>query len=538
MTHPTWPIIYVRGYAMTRAEIDETSADPFCGFNLGSTVYRATTDKNKPAKFMFESPVLRLAADHGYACLFDGGLDVGDDGFGRSCIPPASIIIYRYYDEASRLLGGGKTPDIGKFGRDLGSLILKVKKLVCAQEQNPRVESDAFRCYLVAHSMGGLVCRAFLQDPDASDEARACVDKVFTYATPHNGIEMAGVNVPGWLGVNDVDNFNREKMARYLNLGAFYKNPETDRVDWLPQGPDRFKAEKFFCMIGTNRGDYEVAMGLSRTFAGHGSDGLVRIENASVWGIDAERKISQPCATAYAYRSHSGPFGIVNSEEAYQNLVRFLFGDVRVDIWLDIDAVRLPPKVEQQRATREVNALYQFEILASPRDCRWFLTRRTAEEDSVACRTLQQLESGDAAQRSVYLSTMFLSKGQRRKQVLQEKAQGIDAPNTLAYSVTLGVRVPDYEVARKLWTNEHYEGGYLFRDTSLIELWPPQKAADQWNITYAWQSRLGSGRNDIVSLAPVEADGKLVIEVPFAKPGAPGISGSLRFVASSWNAPG
>jgi hypothetical protein len=27
------PIIYVRGYAMSEGEIDETTADPFCGFN-------------------------------------------------------------------------------------------------------------------------------------------------------------------------------------------------------------------------------------------------------------------------------------------------------------------------------------------------------------------------------------------------------------------------------------------------------------------------------------------------------------------------
>jgi hypothetical protein len=32
-----WPIIYVRGYAMTEGEIEATTADPFCGFNLGST---------------------------------------------------------------------------------------------------------------------------------------------------------------------------------------------------------------------------------------------------------------------------------------------------------------------------------------------------------------------------------------------------------------------------------------------------------------------------------------------------------------------
>jgi hypothetical protein len=56
---PFYPIIYVRGYAMTEQEQNETTADPFNGFNLGSTVYRATSDKDKPAKkFIFESPLL------------------------------------------------------------------------------------------------------------------------------------------------------------------------------------------------------------------------------------------------------------------------------------------------------------------------------------------------------------------------------------------------------------------------------------------------------------------------------------------------
>jgi hypothetical protein len=54
------PIIYIRGYAMSEGERDETTADPFCGFNLGSTVYRASVNKeDKPKKFIFESPLLR-----------------------------------------------------------------------------------------------------------------------------------------------------------------------------------------------------------------------------------------------------------------------------------------------------------------------------------------------------------------------------------------------------------------------------------------------------------------------------------------------
>jgi len=32
------PIIYVRGYAMTNGEKDETPADPFCGLNLGFAI--------------------------------------------------------------------------------------------------------------------------------------------------------------------------------------------------------------------------------------------------------------------------------------------------------------------------------------------------------------------------------------------------------------------------------------------------------------------------------------------------------------------
>lgn len=45
--------------------------------------------------------------------------------------------------------------------------------------------------------MGGLACRAFLQNSAlGTPEARACIDKVFTSATPHNGIDIAGINIP------------------------------------------------------------------------------------------------------------------------------------------------------------------------------------------------------------------------------------------------------------------------------------------------------------------------------------------------------
>ena len=514
---PFYSIIYVRGYAGTEREQDETTTDPFCGFNLGSTVYRATPEKDKPAKkFIFESPVLRLASDYEYADIYENGLDIMDADW-EGTIQPRSIVIYRYYEQASALLGTGKTPEISDFAKGLSQLILRVRDLVCAHPDSGITPED-FRCYLVAHSMGGLVCRAFLQNPDlGDDQARRCVDKVFTYATPHNGIDMAGLNVPKWLSAADMNNFNREYMARYLNLEPLYK--KTGRVDWLSE--ESFPSDRFFCMVGTNRADYEVAMGMSRTFAGHGSDGLVRIENAAVWGVNAKGQVSAPCATAYAYRSHSGYFGIVNSEEAYQNLTRFLFGDIRVDIWADVEVVQLPPEIQG----KPVNALYQFELLASPRGKRWHLTRRMAEEDSLACRTHQELvDPANKSARSIYLSSVFLA----------NRARVNMAHPSLAYGLTLGVRVPDYEVERKFWPDAHFEGGYLFRDAMIIEIVPPQQAGESWTVTFDWQSK-NIGRASQSLPYTILQSGKLQMAVPFGSKSAPGIAGQLRFVVSAWN---
>jgi hypothetical protein len=522
-----WPIIYVRGYAMSRGEIDDTTADPFCGFNLGSTVLRATPDaKSAPRKFIFESPLVRLRSDFDYSDVYQDGIDIVDPDW-TGAVAVRSVIIYRYYDSASTFLGTGETPSIEEFAKGLSDLILKVRDLVCADPAN-NVKPRDFRCYLVAHSMGGLVCRTFLQnDGVGSAAARKCVDKFFTYATPHNGIDIAGLNVPEWLDKNDLNNFNRERMAAYLKLEALYK--KTKRVDWMPE--ESFPSEKTFCMVGTNRGDYEVAAGLSRTFAGNGSDGLVRIANASVWGVNARGVFSAPSATAYAFRAHSGRYGIVNSEEAYQNLVRFLFGDVRVDLWVEVEDVRVPQELEAADARGELNALYQFEVLASPRGKRWFLTRRVVEEDSVACRShvdLKKPSNKDA--RKIYLSTIFLA---NRYRVNPQRA-------TLAYSLTLGVRAPDYEVNKRFWPDRHYEGEYLFRDSVVIEMKPPADEQGDWIVQYDWQSDNVGQAATPVSTKSLKG-GRVEVAIPFntgdaTPPRSPGVTGKLRFVISPWNA--
>jgi hypothetical protein len=503
-----WPIIYVRGFAFSVGERDATAADPYCGFNVGSTVYRATADKERAKSFIFESPLVRLASEHGYQVVYRDGMEIvdpdwtsGAEGEKRAAegIELASILIHRFYDAGSNLRGNGKTSSIGDYAKELAVLIATARELVRpkAEKAIPGYTDAQFKCYLVAHSMGGLIVRALLQDPanDVSQipfsgkaknvtPVRGSVAKVFTYATPHNGIELAGLNVPGFL--SDISTFNRETMQAYLN-----KAPINGKVNYLPasiQPPP----SHWFTMIGTNRLDYEVAAGLSRAFVGRGSDGLVRIDNATLWYQDATadpaKPKDMPVACAYAYRAHSGSFGIVNSEEAYQCLRRFLFGNFRVDLWLDIHGAGLPQDVlDQEQLGRKVDAVYQVEMVAAPRGKPWSLSRRKAEEDSPACRTYQQIKAKAAD--PIHLSTVFL---------MNSAKVDPDRPG-LSYAVTLGIRAPDYEVERAFWRDGHYEGVSLFRDSLIVTIFDPEAHAKEiqaptsdWLVRYSWMKRQGN----------------------------------------------
>lgn len=237
---------------------------------------------------------------------------------------------------------------------------------------------------------------------------------------------------------------------------------------------------------------------------------------------------TQPVATAFAYRSHSGYFGIVNSEEAYQNMVRFLFGDIRVDIWLDVTEVRLPKRLEPK--AKDVEALYMFELLAAPRGKRWYLSRRVVEEDSPACRTHRQLTNPtEEYDRSVYLSSVFLSK---RARVNQQRP-------SLAYSMTVGVRVPDYQVEKRFWPDQHYEGGNLYRDTAIIEVTAPEDrgGGDDWEVKLGWLNKSDGVATKKLKFTDLGVDGKVQVEIGFSEKDkhCPGITGKIRLVVRDWS---
>lgn len=111
--------------------------------------------------------------------------------------------------------------------------------------------------------------------------------------------------------------------------------------------------------------------------------------------------------------------------------------------------------------------------------------------------------------------------------------------------MTLGIKVPDYEINRRLWLNEHFEGGYLFRNGLILEMVPPTKDEAPWKVKFAWQ---GSGVTlPHTEVMPHQLTARsFEITVPFDsgttrpdgsfKPVNPGLRGSLRFVVEAWNA--
>jgi len=449
ITPPFYPIIYVRGYAMTQSEIKATVATPYMGFNLGATKLRQDWEGNV-VKHIFESPLVRLMKDYQYRDIYLDGKERTDT------LPSRSIVIHRYYDEGDPDFGTGKAPSIPHAAAKLGELIVSLRNRVCGDDPEAR---EAFKVYLVAHSMGGLVCRAFLQNPDISAPGvKALVEKVFTYATPHNGIEMAGMNVPGFLSLWDMNNFNRVKMADYLALPE-----DSKRVDDLG---GTFDPARFFCLVGTNHKDYAVAAGLSRTLAGEMSDGLVKIENATVRGAPR----------AFVYRSHSGPYGIVNSEEGYQNLTRFLFGDVRIDGLLDVKHLPLPPSVQKAYDKgKKIRASYYFEATVSPRGAMTYkLTERRKETFCAILRKFDELFrteniAGLAAPRMPMLFSVFLDRAK------------IEVGKTLVFGVELSVSTTEYEIDNALFFDRTVQGEYLFRNTLVIRATPEKEG---WKVRY------------------------------------------------------
>lgn len=503
---PYYPIVYLRGYAMTSGEVEETVSTPYMGFNRGSTRIRQLYS-GEVRPHVFESPLVRLMKDHSY-------VDAYRDGQLRSegPISARSVWIFRYYDIADKDLGEGERKEIEFHALKLREFLLHVRSAVLEEGEDP----EHFRVYLVAHSMGGLICRCYLQNPDIPDLSgnrpvrsgwrSKGVDKLFSYGTPHGGINFRrGLGwvegVRDFLDPNNAGNFGPRRMREFLHLG---QGQDLNSLDgWFPE-------ERVFCLVGTDARDYPAAKGLSRRAVGPLSDGLVQIKNASVANA----------ARAFVHRSHSGPYGLVNSESGYQNLRRFLFGDWRVLLEMTDVGVTLPPKLARAAAKgATVRASYYIDAVFSVRGVPIQLSRRTYREGSAVRRTNSDLH------RPIKLLTAFVMDGGRVNR----------RRRSLGFALRIGIRVPEYE-GDDSFHADHYEGGVLFADKVNIEVTRDREGRGSV-VRYGWDRNTPNRTARALSLRESPEGNSQVGEIPFGngRDVRPGIQGRLRLTVTAWN---
>jgi pimeloyl-ACP methyl ester carboxylesterase len=407
---PALPIVYVRGYAGPTSGIDSQIDDPFYGFNTGATHVRVGGDRD-PLYYQFEGPMLRLMIDEDYQLLVRGDqrrflIEAEDDS-----VPTASLWVYRFYDQAATTFvpppPQGLLPRVTRWlnqqvtadGFDIETAATGLYDLIMLI----RAKTGAAKVHIIAHSMGGLVARCMIQkvcfqrDEKTGGKrfaAKDVVAKLFTYGTPHGGI-ATDVGAIDWavqaFGPAGADIFSPAKMYGYLTPGKRFGQTAPVGADWDPQAvaEEVFNPADIFCVVGTDPKDY----GAARLIVGPKSDGLVRIEHAYV------RKAHR----AFVYRSHSGSYGEVNSEEGYQNLRRFLFGRWQVQVTLD-DLPSYPSDPDEQATW----ATWQADMRLTVRGLPVILSEQQAEHWCPIQLNDELQRSGDSPDHPVPLVSTFL----------------------------------------------------------------------------------------------------------------------------------
>ena len=230
---------------------------------------------------------------------------------------------------------------------------------------------------------------------------------------------------------------------------------------------------------------------------------------------------------AFAHRSHSGPFGIVNSEEGYQNLRRFLFGQVRIDARLAVDKITLPRAVQKEKdAGKQIQARYNIDACAKVRGGGSYLSERRVRNESAIRKRYEDLVEKE---KPAYLFSGFLL----------QSAKTSTRDTALAFALEIAIEVPLFEVEQKFWFDEHFEGETLLNETVTLHLrWSGNKA----RVRYGLRTNVGSGHaTKPVEFSDPDEHGRMHLEIPLGfkkglkNPPRPGFRGRLLLTASPWN---
>jgi pimeloyl-ACP methyl ester carboxylesterase len=455
---PWYPIVYVRGYAMTAGERDQVFHDAYYGFGITSVEKRQAPPPRYFEADIFEGLLIRLMKDHGY-------IDSTNAGLRREKVNPSrSIWVSRFYDPD---YFSDSVRGIVEHAQDLYDLICTdiPKRL-----EERGVDLKGYKVILIAHSMGGLVCRALIQNllPKNDKDPKSLIHRFVTMGTPHRGIDLGAIpdiledRVVTSLNPFDASIFKEPRMHEYLDLD--------DRYDVHSLGPDdRFPIKRCLCLIGSDWSSY----GLVRRLTGGFSDGLVKQDRAYL--VSGPRPSADEAGEigdyddqhraywANVHRAHSGYRGIVNSYESYENIQRFLFGDVIFHLTLkDIEL--------RTEINPEYTYFYDFEFLLSIRGTSSYLHRRQQDPCENAIRV--KIDKDSKPPKALDLHTAFMNMGlapedsphayfQGRFQLSERRVKpgwlwDRDYPTSVIYNETLEVRVP-----KDVWVTKRVEYRWL-----------------------------------------------------------------------------
>ncbi len=279
---PYYPIVYVRGYAMRAAEREDAFNDTYYGFSATSVEKRQAPAPQYFEADVFEGQLIRFMKikDYGYADSVNRGLEVFHSNPARSLwLRQAGV-------------------DLGENDRD-------------------------YRVILIAHSMGGLVCRTLIQNLmplKYKQDPKSWIYRLVTLGTTYRGIDLGRVPDPienfltTRLNPFDANIFKDDRMHDYLKLDETYDVHSLGDTSTALGVP----VKRSFCIIGSDFRSHGVTKELTGSF----SDGLVKQDHAYVVAggrppEGTEYPDDQRSFWANVHRAHSGNRGIVNSYESF-----------------------------------------------------------------------------------------------------------------------------------------------------------------------------------------------------------------------------
>jgi hypothetical protein len=182
---------------------------------------------------------------------------------------------------------------------------------------------------------------------------------------------------------------------------------------------------------------------------------------------------------AFVHRSHSGRYGMVNSEEGYQNLRRFLFGDLEVRVELHDRRVR---------GDEDDDIVWQLETQMSIRGLPIVMHEQTTAHHCPV--QIEWRAPADTVDTPVPLLTTFLATSQRPMDV----HTGEQVP-----SVRHALRLRLISIRERggiFGFFDHLEQTADFDDTLVVDFLPPGENGGGGTAWATWNSQLPGAIRD------------------------------------------